>query len=137
MLEESLEKSRVLQESMLEESRSGESSQITGFHAHVYYDTASREAASRVREGLSARFKVWLGRWHDQPIGPHPQAMYQVAFATEQFGTIVPWLMLNREGLNILVHPETGDDVGDHRDRAIWLGEKLPLNIEFLVQFQR
>ena len=106
--------------------------EITGFHAHIYFDAASREAAARVREGLGGRFEVQLGRWHDKPIGPHPKAMYQVAFLAEQFGKVVPWLMLNREGLDILVHPSTGDDVGDHTDRSLWLGEKLELNIEFL-----
>src|ERR671933_2514074 len=81
---------------------------------------------------LAASFEVQLGRWHDKPIGPHPKAMYQVAFLPEQFGKVLPWLMLNRDGLDILVHPETGDDVGDHTDRSLWLGEKLELNIEFL-----
>ena len=107
---------------------------IAGFHAHVYFDAATRDAAARVREGLSARFEVRLGRWHDKPIGPHPKAMYQVAFLPNQFGNVVPWLMLNREGLNILIHPETGDDVEDHTNHALWLGEKLELNIEFLRQ---
>ncbi|MFN6569975.1 DOPA 4,5-dioxygenase family protein [Dendronalium sp. ChiSLP03b] len=105
---------------------------IAGFHAHIYYDAASRDAAARVREELGARFEVRLGRWHDLPIGPHPKAMYQVAFLPNQFANIVPWLMLNREGLDVLVHPETGDDVADHTEHALWLGEKLELNVEFL-----
>jgi DOPA 4,5-dioxygenase len=107
---------------------------ITGFHAHIYFDTASRNAAARVRERLSAQFDVQLGRWHDKPIGPHPKAMYQAAFLADQFGKIVPWLMLNREGLDILIHPETGDDVADHMEHSLWLGEKLELNIEFLLR---
>jgi aromatic ring-cleaving dioxygenase len=127
--------------------------EISVFHAHVYYDpapdpthdptsdaaihSASREAAAQVRQGLSDRFEVRLGRWHDQPIGPHPKAMYQVIFLPEQFGAIVPWLMLHRQGLDILIHAETGDDVADHTDHALWLGEKLPLNIEFLRQIAR
>lgn len=105
-----------------------EISKITGFHAHIYYDPASREAAARVRERL-ARFDVQLGSWHDEPVGPHPKSMYQVVFSPGQFGKIVPWLMLNREGLDVLVHPETGDNVRDHSDRCLWLGEKLKLNI--------
>ena len=105
--------------------------EIVGFHAHIYFDTASRDAAARVREGL-AQFEVQLGRWHDKPIGPHPQGMYQVAFLPEQFGKVVPWLMLHREELNILVHPETGDDVADHTLHCLWLGEKLELNVEVL-----
>jgi aromatic ring-cleaving dioxygenase len=54
--------------------------------------------------------------------------MYQVAFLPDWFGKVVPWLMLNCKGLDILIHPETGDDLGDHIDRDLWLGEKLELN---------
>ncbi|UFP96466.1 DOPA 4,5-dioxygenase family protein [Gloeobacter morelensis] len=104
--------------------------EISGFHAHVYYDPGSREVAARVRKALEERFTVQLGRWHDGPIGPHPKSMYQVAFLPDQFDEIVPWLMLHREGLDILVHPETGDDLADHRHHALWLGEKLALNFE-------
>ncbi|MBI3302325.1 MAG: 4,5-dioxygenase [Deltaproteobacteria bacterium] len=109
-----------------------DTSEIKGFHAHVYYDPESRNAAARVRDGLAARFEVELGRWRDEPVGPHPKSMYQVKFAPEQFGQVVPWLMLHHGGLDVLVHPSTGDDVEDHTDRALWLGEKLELNIEFL-----
>jgi len=108
----------------------------TGFHAHIYFDTASRDVAARVREGLGTRFDVRLGRWHDKPIGPHPKAMYQVAFLPDQFGTVVPWLMLNREGLDILVHPDTGNDLADHTEHSLWLGTKLDLNLEFLRLLQ-
>ena len=102
---------------------------IQGYHAHVYYDPKSREAAARVREGLAARFQVQLGSWHDEPVGPHPKSMYQVVFAPEQFAQVVPWLMLNREGLDILVHPETDDAVADHLERCLWLGKKLKLDV--------
>ncbi|MFQ5938851.1 MAG: DOPA 4,5-dioxygenase family protein [Alphaproteobacteria bacterium] len=37
--------------------------------------------------------------------------------------------MLNRDGLTVFVHPETGDDLADHLDHALWLGEKLELNL--------
>ena len=108
-------------------------SAIHGYHAHVYYtDDDGRERARHVREELAARFNVVLGRWHDVPVGPHPQPMYQVAFATDDFAALVPWLMLNRRGLTVLVHPSTGDDVGDHRDRPLWMGEVLPLDLSVL-----
>ena len=105
--------------------------EIVGFHAHIYFDNDSRDAASRVREGLT-QFEVQLGRWHDKPIGPHPQPMYQVAFLPPQFGKVVPWLMLNRQGLTVLVHPSTGDSYGDHLERSLWLGEVLKLREEAL-----
>lgn len=107
---------------------------IESFHAHVYYDPTTREVASQVREGLGEHFQVQLGRWHDQLVGPHTKPMYQVAFAPDQFDKVLPWLMLHREGLAILVHPNTGDAVADHTDHALWLGEKLAVNLEPLRQ---
>ena len=102
---------------------------VIGYHAHIYYRPETKAAAASVREQLGAQFDVTLGRWHDRPVGPHPISMYQVAFTIEEFEKIVPWLMLHRQGLDILVHPETGHDLEDHRDHALWLGEKLKLNL--------
>ena len=106
---------------------------IDGYHAHIYYpDPVSRERAAVIREALDQLFEVRLCRWRDEPVGPHPVAMYQVAFAPDQFPKVVPWLMLNRAELTVLVHPETGDQVADHTGNALWLGQVLPLDIEFL-----
>jgi aromatic ring-cleaving dioxygenase len=107
-----------------------DSARIKGYHAHIYYDDASRRAAERLRRSLPRRFRVELGRWREEPVGPHPQAMYQVKFEPREFARIVPWLMLNRAGLAILVHPETGDDYTDHASNALWLGEKLKLRLD-------
>ncbi len=105
---------------------------IHGYHAHVYYDEASRQAAAQLREAIEQGFEVEMGRWRDQPVGPHPQSMYQVKFAPGEFARIVPWLMLNRAGLSILVHPETTDAYTDHAVNALWLGEKLKLRLDVL-----
>jgi aromatic ring-cleaving dioxygenase len=114
--------------------RTVDPSVIAGYHAHVYYEPAStRDAAARLRDGIAAAFpQALLGRWHDSPVGPHPIAMYQVAFAVADFARLVPWLMLNRGGLTVLVHPNTGDDYADHAHHALWLGTKLPLRLEVL-----
>ncbi len=105
---------------------------ITGYHAHVYYDADSRDAAAALRAAVEERFEVRMGRWHDNPIGPHPMGSYQIAFAPELFGEIVPWLVLNRRGLTVFIHPETGDDVTDHSDYAIWLGEQREVDLSVL-----
>ena len=105
---------------------------ITGYHAHIYYDAAPRARAARVREALDRNFKIALGRWRDEPEGPHPRPMYQVAFAEGEFERIVPWLSLNRDGLVVFIHPMTGDDYADHADFAIWLGEMFTLNLDAL-----
>ena len=107
---------------------------ITQYHAHVYYDPATtRDRASLVRERVAASFPdVRLGRWHDRPVGPHPTAMYQIAFPAERLAAILPWLMLNRLGLTVLLHPDTGDDYADHAHHAAWLGTVLPLRLDVL-----
>jgi DOPA 4,5-dioxygenase len=105
---------------------------IRGYHAHIYYDERSKPVAEAARQAIGALFAVELGRWHDEPVGPHAVSMYQVAFAPEEFAQIVPWLMLHRAGLDILVHPQTGNSYADHTEHAGWLGSKLPLRLDVL-----
>jgi len=110
---------------------------IAGYHAHVYYhDADTRVRAQTVRAGIE-RLGIphVMGRWHDAPIGPHPIGSYQVAFDANQFGQLVPWLALNRNGLSVLVHPTTEDQVIAHSEQALWLGSQLPLDIEFLRRY--
>lgn len=105
---------------------------IAGYHAHVYYDPVTRPTAERLRAAMAERFTVTLGRWHDALVGPHTASMYQVAFEVAEFPRLVPWLMLNRSGMSILVHPLTGDDYEDHGRFSLWLGPPLPLKLEVL-----
>jgi aromatic ring-cleaving dioxygenase len=65
-------------------------------------------------------------------FGPHPQSMYQIAFPAELLASFVSWLMLNRDGLTILLHPETGNDYADHTEHAVWFGAVLPLRLDVL-----
>jgi aromatic ring-cleaving dioxygenase len=106
---------------------------IRYYHAHVYYDADSRADAAWLRDAIERGFEVEMGRWREEPVGPHPQPMYQVKFGFGEFARIVPWLMLNRCGLTILVHPDTGDAYRDHAVNPLWLGEKLRLRLEVLV----
>jgi DOPA 4,5-dioxygenase len=102
---------------------------VTGYHAHVYYDAATKPLAAQLRAAIEQRFAVTMGRWHDAPIGPHPCGSYQIAFAPELFGELIPWLALNRAGLTVFVHPETGDALADHSAHVIWLGESRALKL--------
>jgi aromatic ring-cleaving dioxygenase len=107
---------------------------IKGYHAHIYYDPArTRGVAERVREGIGGAFPAArLGSWHDEAVGPHTVSMYQVAFAVEDFPRLVPWLMLNRDGLDVLVHPLGDSAYDDHTIYAMWLGDRLPLKLDVL-----
>ena len=101
-------------------------------HAHVYFNAATRGHADLLAEAAAARFDVKVGTPDEKPEGPHPQAQYAVSFAPTQFGAFVSWLMLNRNGLSILVHPMTRDPLADHAENPLWLGEPLPLDIEVI-----
>ncbi len=107
-------------------------SAIRDYHAHIYFEPGvTEEAATHLRDRVARAFpSARVGRWHARPVGPHPQAMFQIAFPVDQFPGLVPWLMLNRDGLNVLLHPETGDDLADHTAHAAWFGDKHPLRLE-------
>ena len=107
--------------------------EIANYHAHIYYDVATaRDRAELLRRQIGERFLVRIGAWHDAPVGPHPIAMFQVAFDVVVFAAFVPWLMLNRNGLSVLVHPNTDNERDDHLVNALWLGAPLPLDASML-----
>jgi aromatic ring-cleaving dioxygenase len=104
--------------------------EVHGYHAHVYYNSNTRPVATHLRETLAANFAVEIGRFSGEQVGPHPVPQFQVIFQTEQFQTVVPWLMLHREGLDILIHPLTDDMVDDHTVYAMWLGTPITLKLD-------
>ena len=105
---------------------------VYGYHAHVYYNSETFPVAEKLRETLAAKFPVELGRFSGEEVGPHPVPQFRFTFTPAQFDKIVPWLMLNREGLDVLVHPLTTDAVEDHSGYAIWLGNPVELKLHTL-----
>jgi aromatic ring-cleaving dioxygenase len=104
-----------------------------GYHAHIYYDPATtRTVAEQLCAALSEKFPVEIDGFRDTPIGPHPIANVLVVFQPDQFEQVVPHLMLNRAGLDILVHPLTVDAVEDHSSYAIWLGNPVAMKLHTL-----
>ncbi len=108
---------------------------IVSWHAHVYFDGAEQRArAAALREMIARRFAVQLGRWHEVLVGPHTRPMYQVAFDVAVFARFVPWLALHRDGLDVLVHPNTLAPRADHVQHALWLGQRLAVKPETLPE---
>ncbi len=104
-----------------------------GYHAHIYYDPAKTRAnAERVCAALGEKFAVEIEEFRDTPRGPHPISNALVIFKPDQFAQVVPYLMLNRDGLDVLVHPLTPDAVEDHIGYAIWLGNPVELTLHAL-----
>ena len=107
---------------------------ITSWHAHVYFDAASRDTAWALRQTIEQALagRIVMGRFHERPVGPHPLWTYQLAFEADQLAPVLSWLSLNHAGLDVLVHPNTDDPVRDHRDSALWLGRSHTLDLAAL-----
>jgi DOPA 4,5-dioxygenase len=104
-----------------------------GYHAHIYYDPErTRPRAERLCAVIGQQFQVQFGGFRDEPVGPHPVANVQVIFAPEQFQPVVEWLMLHRDGLDVLIHPLTDNSLDDHSRYAMWLGSPVPLKLDTL-----
>lgn len=106
--------------------------QVNGYHAHVYYDTETKPIAQRLASAIGDKFSLKFGGFHDGPVGPHPVANLQIIFTADEFQNLVPWLMLNRQGLDILIHPLSDNSVDDHSVYAMWLGTPVGLKLETL-----
>ena len=106
--------------------------EIRGYHAHVYYNADTRKIAEGLRDTMANRLGVEPRALSDAPRGPHPISQFNVIFKVEEFQTIVPWLMLNHEGLDVLIHPLTESSYDDHSKNALWIGTPVPMRLEIL-----
>lgn len=105
------------------------------YHAHIYWQNEDQRRESlHLRQPLQNLGCV-LGTIHDEPIGPHPCAMYQVNYTSDIAKEVET--LLYKAKLHILLHEDTGDDVRDHTEGARWIGRPLVLNIEWLEEYAR
>ncbi len=101
------------------------------YHAHVYYDADSTEHARALCDTAVKKFDLHAGNFHLKLVGPHPCWSCQLTVMGEQFESVIPWLDENRQGLTIMIHAVTGDNIKDHTDLVAWLGKPVPLNLAF------
>ncbi len=102
---------------------------INGYHAHIYFDHDTVDQARALCQAAGESFGVGVGRLHERNVGPHPMWSCQLSASPAQFAELLPWLSLNRDGLIVFSHPDTGEHLVDHRDRGIWLGTGLVLDL--------
>ncbi len=107
---------------------------IKAYHAHLYYqDEAGLALAQEVAHQAEQLFPIKVGRFHCKAVGPHPVWSCQLSFDRETFAHIVPWLMLNRNGVDVFLHPVTGNDYRDHSQGVAWLGKSYDLDISRFI----
>lgn len=102
----------------------------SAYHAHVYFDASTLAFAQALCEQAGQQLNVQVGRVHERPVGPHPCWSCQLSFTSADFDQVVPWLDARRNGLDVLVHGLTGDNLKDHTDYAYWMGNAQTLNLE-------
>lgn len=107
----------------------GRMHELRDFHAHIYFDPHELKAAQALARKANALFDVSVGHFHEHPIGPHPRGSCQLTVRKERFGEFAGWAALNRKGLTIFAHAETGDDLADHSAHVIWFGPSEPLDL--------
>ena len=105
--------------------------ELHGYHIHIYFNDEARGKAEKVRDQLAMKFPVQLGK-NVGIIGPHLVPQMNIMFKTDAFAQIVPWLMFNHEGLDVLIHPLSDDEYDDHTVNALWLGTPVPMKLEIL-----
>jgi DOPA 4,5-dioxygenase len=117
-----------------------ESRRVWLFHSHTYFDHESPEQVTKartfmehIRRTFAATPHVEVHSFVPAPAGPHPRASFEVLFTREAFAEYVSWLMFERPpDLSILVHPLTRSQTHDHTTRALWLGERLAIDVALL-----
>ena len=62
--------------------------EITGYHAHVYFDADTQDTAQQVCEEAARLFPVQMGRMHARNVGPHPRWSCQLGFAADAFDQV-------------------------------------------------
>jgi len=99
------------------------------YHAHVYFGPDTLAQAAALCRAAGETFGVQVGRVHQKLVGPHPCWSCQLAFDAAQFDALIPWLEAHRDGLTVLVHGLTGNDLEDHTTHAAWLGTPATLDL--------
>ncbi len=101
------------------------------YHAHVYFELSQESLATHLHHEITANrddiLRIFPLVMHK--VGPHDKPMFEIHFNDNQQG-FVNWLDQHRKGLSVLIHPNTGNDLQDHTDNAVWLGEELPVRVD-------
>ncbi len=97
------------------------------WHLHIYFPSAEIDKAHWLRARMAEKFRVAIYPVEDGAGGPHPLPNLEVQVSRDELPRILPWLVLNRQGLSVHVHPRSENLTGDHLDWALWLGAPVAL----------
>lgn len=116
---------------------------LRGYDVHVTFLPHQQDAARVLMDAFLA-YVDRCGIPYERPIlfadpvGPWTTPMWQILLRRENdpgalaqdLGECVGWLMANRDGLSVMIHPNSIDgDLADHEQNATWMGEPTPLKL--------
>ena len=102
---------------------------IRGYHAHLYFDPHELERARAVAVAAHDATGCAVGRFHSEPVGPHPRGSVQLSLRADQFARFATWASEGRDGLTVFAHGLSGEDLADHTRHVIWFGSSEPLDL--------
>ncbi|KAH8919410.1 hypothetical protein BT69DRAFT_1284839 [Atractiella rhizophila] len=113
------------------------------FDFHIYFRHSSEVETAHAKQlhaSIRREFpELRVYKVFERPVGPHPTGMFEVnIFTPEHFGALFGYLVANRGPLSVLVHPNwvgKGESVKDHSERAVWMGERWPVDLALLRKY--
>lgn len=127
-----------------------EPAKIYSWHIHLLYwqtNESHTKGAYEVRDKFLKRFENILNvkckdLFHQeyscvfepepQPDGPFLTANWAVFIMPEHFAETVSWIVQNRNGYDILIHPNTGCELEDHSWWAMWAGKPWEIDLSVM-----
>lgn len=125
---------------------------IRGFHIHLDYEAEQAELALMIFDNfvkylLDENLRPSSTRIYGiRENGPHIQGGWEVKFESRDkailhnIGIAIAWLMCNRQGLSIFMHPVTWEEGNyreehkAHKEYAFFLGELPALDLSFFTK---
>ena len=95
-------------------------------------NTWNRMKASVVEklEGLVSRRKEVTELLSDPDVIADQDRFRALSKEYAQLEPVVQWLETHRQGLTVFTHALSGQDLKDHTDHVLWLGEPVALKLE-------
>lgn len=105
------------------------------YHVHVYFAPDQTALAGKVRENILKDIPqiTYAGQLIPMSIGPHPMPMFELHVPASVINYAKASINDLRDGLSVLIHPVQQDELDAHTQSAVWLGEKLALNLAVLA----
>jgi aromatic ring-cleaving dioxygenase len=120
-----------------------------GYDVHVVFQTTQLDQARELFEDFLAyvdaeQIPHQRAIIFERPVGPWPTPMWQILLRGEtatrdlerDLGKCLAWLMINRRGFSVMVHPNTltvgefGGGYMDHKEYATWIGPSMELKLD-------